>query len=174
MENNITENTKKDWEIRRSAHLLILFTHTFFTFLLISEDIILGWEYWVLPVLMLQLIFCWSMHLFSMYTSSIRIHIFAGFEFLFFFFYGVHETSFYDLAPVMTILLLLYTSAQRREVIIAGMITYYMTAVFDLILIPQVRPELTMLNLTRLALHFSMVTLGGGISLIIIKSRHTS
>ncbi|MBQ9633130.1 MAG: hypothetical protein IJV04_09520, partial [Lachnospiraceae bacterium] len=70
----------------RSIHLLILATHTFFSFLLFLEDFFLGWEPWVMPLVLFQLVFCWYLHMAQLYDRNIRLHIYALLELLMFFF----------------------------------------------------------------------------------------
>ncbi|MBR1629158.1 MAG: hypothetical protein IJ679_07825, partial [Lachnospiraceae bacterium] len=162
---------QNEQDTMRGVHLLILATHTFFTALLLTEGFILRWERWVIPILLGQLIFCWSLHMLQAYTPKLRIQIYAIFEILMFFFYGVHETSFYDLAPVITFVLLLYTMLQSRQIVFACVLSYYFTAFYDLIMFPEVRPEATPINITRMLLHFLVVPFAGFISLSILKKR---
>ena len=160
---------KSELDSLRTTQLMILGAHTFFSVLLFSEDLFLGWESWVVPLIALQLIFCWYLHLMQSYDANVRLHIYALLEMIMFFFYGIHATSFNDLAPVMIIVLLLYTMAAIPEVIWVSMIVYYLTALFDLLFVPETRPPMTTLGITRIVLHFSMILLGGLISRMIIK-----
>ena len=50
-----------------------------------------------------------------------------------FFFYGTHKTSVYDLATVMSVVMLLYTMTGVKALLILCQITYYITLAYGVV-----------------------------------------
>lgn len=165
------EANRSERENLWSSHLVILFSHTFFCAVLIAEDLFLGWERWMLPLIVLSLVICWWMHLAQTFTPERRLRIYATLEMVTFFFYGVHPTSFFDLAPVMVVIILIFTMTGEPEMVYTGVGAYYLTVGYDLLFVPEDRISLDILNITRLLLHLAVVALAGVVSQMMIRRR---
>ena len=168
------EENRNERENIWSSHLVILFSHTFFCTVLIVEDLFLGWEHWVLPLIVMELIVCWWLHLAQTFTPTRRLRIYVLLGLITFFFYGVHATSFYDLAAVMVVLLLVYMTTGELELVYAGMAAYYLTIFYDLFFVPEVRFSFSILNVTRLLLHMGVVALTGFLARMMITHRKST
>lgn len=165
------ESNRNERENLWSSHLIILFSHTFFCVILFGEDLFLGWERWMLPLIVLSLLLCWWLHLAQTFTPERRLRIYASLEMVTFFFYGVHPTSFYDLAPVMVVVMLIFTMTGEAELVYTGVGTYYLTVLYDLLCLPEVRQSLDALYATKLLLHIAVVTLAGLVARMMIRRR---
>ena len=165
------EEKRDSQESVRGIHLLILFSYTIFCIILIIEDLFLNWERWALPLLLFALFFCWGLHLTQRYSPHIRVRFYAICEMMTFFFYGIHETSFYDLAPVIIVILLIYTATEETGLILNFVEVYYLTIIYDLLFNPADRPAMTILSVTRFFLHVLLVLLGGWVSFSFIHMR---
>ena len=94
-------------ERQRAAHLLILLCYTILTVVLAGETLLLGWETEVIALLLLGVAVSWIIHITEKIPVEISVWLYFVLTMLAFFFYGIHETSIYDLAPVMMIIILL-------------------------------------------------------------------
>ena len=151
-------------ENQRTIHLIILFGHTFFTLLLSGEAIYLGWEMWAIPVVYLGLAVCWSLHLMQAFMPKQRLWIYELMQMVMFFFYGVHDESFFDLTPVIVLVILAYHMTGMIGYVYLAIGTYLLTVLYDLLLLGGENTTLTTFKITRIVLHLSVVMLAGYIS----------
>lgn len=160
-----------DQEKQRAAHLLILLCYTIFSCVLIGESLLLGWEMWVVVLLPIGVIAGWTMHIRNRMPMALRLDIYSFLMMLVFFFYGIHETSMFDLAPVMITLMVLYSSTEKYSTIKICMFTYYLTMGYDFFLVPHGFSEETPLFITRLLLHFMLVYMAGRLLKTVVERR---
>ena len=100
MKNNF-QRVKREKEIRMKAQLMVLFTYTAFTMILIGVAVSLKWEMWATMLFGLSVICAWVMHILQFQTEQQRASFYACLIILEFFFYAIHETSFYDMPVVI-------------------------------------------------------------------------
>ena len=96
-------------EKQRATHLMILLCYTILTIVLIGESILLKWETGAIVLFIFGLIISWVVHITETIPEMGRLWLYFVLTMLSFFFYGTHETSVYDLAPVMIGIILLYS-----------------------------------------------------------------
>ena len=160
-----------DQEKQRAAHLLILLCYTIFSCVLIGESLLLGWEMWVVVLLPIGVIAGWTLHIRNRLPMAVRLDIYTVMMMLVYFFYGIHETSMFDLAPVMITLMVLYSSTEKYSTIKICMFTYYLTMGYDFFLVPHGFSEETPLFITRLLLHFMLVYMAGRLLKTVVERR---
>lgn len=122
-------------EKQRATHLMILLSYTIFTIVLTGEAIILDWETGAVMLLWLGLAASWIIHVTGRISESVRLWLYFTLTMLAFFFYGIHDTSFYDLAPVMTVLIIMYSATETYSIIRLCAVTYYLTVCYDLVFV---------------------------------------
>ena len=158
-----------DNEKQRATHLLLLLTYTFLTIALTAESFLMGWEISAVVLLLLGLVACWVMHITETVPENIRIWLYFVLMMLAFFFYGVHDTSVFDLAPVMIVVIILFISTERYIFIKLCMGTYYFTMIYDFIFVIRGRIEISPLEISRICLHFVVVCVAGQLAKIQIQ-----
>ena len=161
----------KDQEKQRAAHLMILLCYTIFSCVLTGESLLLGWETWVVILLPVGVIICWTLHIRNRLPEAVRLNIYSVSMMVVFFFYGIHETSMFDLAPVIITLMVLYSSTEEYGTIKICMITYYLTMAYDLFLVMDSYAEETSLFVTRLLLHLMLVYMAGRLLKTLVQRR---
>ncbi len=57
---------------------------------------------------MIWLVICWAFYISAKVPGELKKWLYFIVSMSAFFFYGIHETSFYDLAPVMTAVIIIY------------------------------------------------------------------
>ena len=153
------EEIRNEHEYQWSTHLIVLFTHTIFCLVLVVEIALLGWELWMIPLILLEIALCWSLHLSQTFSPGARLRIYAVLEMVTFFFYGIHETSFSDMSLVILVLIMVYTMTSEMEIIYAGAATYYITLIYCLLFGSREQFIPDALHVTRLLLHVGIVWL---------------
>ena len=101
-------------EREKATHLLILVVYSIFTVVLMGESVLMHWETGAVVLLLIGLIVSWSIHITQRVPSNIRFWFYFIMSMLSCFFYGIHETSMYDLAPLMILIIILYRSPSAK------------------------------------------------------------
>ena len=160
-----------DKENQRATHLLILLCYTFFTVVLTGESILLGWDTGAVVLLLLGLIVSWGLHITGKVSESGRMWLYFIMMMLAFFFYGIHETSIYDLAPVMIVAIIMCSATEMYSIIWLCVATYFLTMLYDFVFVLGGDVELTPLSVTRTLLHFALVCMAGYLARLVIGKR---
>lgn len=158
-------------EEKRAIHLMILICYTFMTVALIGESFLLKWDMGVVILLVLGVIASWTAHITEKLSDTIRIWVYFILSMLSFFFYGIHETSMYDMAPLMIVIIILFYSAQITQMINLCMVVYSLTMLYDFVFVVQGKVELSSLTISRTIIHFVFVFIAGYLANFIIKRR---
>lgn len=158
-------------EKQRATHLTILLVYTFLTIVLTGESLLLGWDKSAIVLLLLGLVINWSIHITDKIPESPRLWIYFILTMLAFFFYGIHETSIYDLAPSMIVLIIMFSTAENYRIIKLCVLTYFLTMWYDFVFIVGNSVEFTALTVTRTLLHLVLVYLAGKLVNVVIQRR---
>ncbi len=136
-----------------SSHLTLLISYSIFSAILIAESFLMGWEIWVLLLIVAGLIICWTLHLKHDVPADVRIWIYTIMILCTFFFYGIHRTSTFDLAIVMAVLILLYIMTGKKILITMCQITYYLTLTYEIVMMIIEGETFDALVISRTVLH---------------------
>ena len=69
------------------------------------ESLMLGWEFWVPPLLMVGAVSLWGMHITGNPEYKVRQVAYLVYVMLMVFYHGVHGTSYYDVAIVIVLVM---------------------------------------------------------------------
>ena len=158
-------------ENQKATHLMILICTTVFTAGLALRSAVLGWEPSAVILLCLGLAAGWFMHITAKITVRIRLWTYTVLLMLAFFFYGIHEVSFFDLAPLMAVFIFLYTATEQKIFPRLWTAVYCLTVVYDLLLVVDDLSKTSSEEAARLVLHLAMVVIAERISETLIR-RH--
>lgn len=158
-------------EKQRANHFLILLCGTIFTIVLTGEVIVLGWELGAVLLLLLGLGMSWGIYVSEKLPISIQIWLYFIQMMLALFFYGSHETSRYDLAPLMILVIIMYSATEMNRIISLCVVTYYLTMGYGLMFVAGGFMEVTAPSVARILLHFVLVYAAGYLAKLVIKKR---
>ena len=150
-------STVNDKDLFQSSHLTILISYTIFATILVGESLLLGWEKWALVLIVAGIFAAWILHIRHNTPSNVRLWLYAVLMMGCFFFYGIHETSTFDLALVMAAIIMLHTMTGRKAFITLCQFTYYATMAYELIMMYINGVEFNALVITRSLLHLAMI-----------------
>lgn len=146
-------------ERRRAVQLMIVATYTIISVVLFFESLLLGWDKGAATLFLLGSVACWVLHITRRISREQRLWLCVILTMLAFFFYGAHETSLYDLAPVMIGAMILFSAAEIYQVIRLCLAVYYVTVCYSLIFVIGRNMEYNALTVSRLLLHSLLVFL---------------
>ena len=156
-------------EVFKTSHMMILVAYTIFSVILIGESLLMSWEKWALIVIGISLLMSWTIHIRQMLNPHSRLWIYSLLMMGTFFFYGIHETSTFDLAVVMAAVIILYTMTGIKELITLCQVTYYLTMAYEIIQMVYSGKELDSLVISRTFLHLVIIYMIGWFGRTIIN-----
>jgi len=158
-------------EKQRATHLMILLCCTIFTIVLTAESVLMGWETGAVVLLLLGIAASWGLHVTEKLSGTVRIWFYFIVTMLEIFFYGIHESSIYDLAPLVIFLILMYSAAEMSMLINFCMITYYFIMCYDFLFVLGGSMEFTALSVSRTLFHFVLVYAAGHWAKVVMRKR---
>ena len=158
----------REKEIFLASHRMILFSYTFFTLILIGETFVMGWEKWAVILLGAGLALSWMLHIQQRLNEYSRLWVYSILMMAAFFFYGVHETSTFDLAAVIIVVMMIFTMTGIKSLISLCMISYYISFGYEIICMLINGTHFDALGITRSLLHVALVSMAGWIARIVI------
>ena len=85
--------------------ICIIFTLSITCVGVVVESIMQGWEYWVVPLIVIGIFVIWAMHIFQYRSETFRETIYLIYAMLLAFFHGVHMSSIFDTSLVSVLML---------------------------------------------------------------------
>ncbi len=115
-------------EEQTSIHLLMAGTVTMFSVVLSLIIVGISWELWMVPLLAVGCLVVWWLHIGRIGSDILYENICTGMVLTEFFFFGVHESSLFDIPLVACVLLLMLSLLDRKRLL-------YMTAALYVLLL---------------------------------------
>ena len=163
------KDVKENNALFQASHMMILVTYTALLCALTVETLLMGWEKWALIPIYCALCFCWFAHIRQMFADRNRLLLYIVCMMLTLFFYGIHLTSTFDLALVMSVAIILCTTTGVKLFVTLCQITYFVTFIYDFFAILRTSPEeLDSLVISRIMLHVLLVLMTGWLARLII------
>ncbi len=119
-------------DLQNALHLVILITYTIFALLLAIDIILLGWQLWPVPLILIGLSVAWFIHIAQPVEAEIRIWIYGFFAVLLLFFFVLLTDNIYDLTPTTLIGILLFSLAGKLGIVYLYLVAYYSYFLIDL------------------------------------------
>ena len=156
-------------ELMLSSHMMMILSYTIFSIILIAETFVMDWEKYAIFLIAGGVVASWILHIRQVGQDTLRPWIIATLMMATFFFYGSHTTSTYDLAIVISVVMLLYTMTGMHSLVTFCQVTYYVTMVYEIFALLKEGTVFDPLMISRTLLHIAMVTMVGWISRTIIN-----
>ncbi len=164
MNNNAGENS-----IIKTSHLMILLSFSLFSLIIIVESLLMGWETWMVFIIIIAVLGCWFMHLQNILTSYQRLWVNSILMMFMAVFYGIHLTSTYDLLGIIAICIAIFTVTGVNALIYMWQVTYFLVLAYDLAAMWRQGHTFDSLMISRTLLHIFLILAAGWIARIIIK-----
>ncbi|MGN0425342.1 MAG: response regulator [Acetatifactor sp.] len=162
----------REHEKEKATHLLILVVYTIFALILAGEAYLMKWEAGPVLLLFLGIIACWVIYILEKVPISIQLWLDVTLTMLAVFYYGSHESSMYDLAPFIIMVIILYSITEKISMIRFCMATYCFTMLYDFLFVVKLSMEMDLLLFSRTLLHFGLVFVSGYLVEMIIRRQN--
>ena len=98
--------------IRTDRYIISIITIATFGYIAVS--LLMGWEFWIPPLLLAGVVALWVMHITQRLSEQAREVLYLSYGMAVAFFHGIHETSFFDVALVAALLLTLFSMMDHK------------------------------------------------------------
>ena len=168
------EEKRQKIEIFRISHILILAIYTIFSLMLIGESILMSWEIWALPLIVMGVGTSWWMHISQSIHEKARLWFYAILWMTEFFFYGIHFTSMFDMSAIMAGIMMIFGMTGIIHLVTFAQITFYVTYAYNLFYMLNTDTDWDTLLVTRVILHAFVILIIGYFIRIILREWETA
>ena len=124
------------------------------------ESIMLGWEFWVPPLIIIGTILLWVMNVLSIPDYPIRRVGYLIYAMLTVFFHGVHETSIFDVVAIVTLVMVGFSFFDQVYMMHLFVAEYVIIMCMQIVMARGSGSTVfDGLNISRVILHFSVIFL---------------
>ena len=124
------------------------------------ESILMGWEFWVPPIVWVMLICIWILCLSERVDYTLRKACYMAFAVFEVFFHGVHETSFFDIALVISLVLVSFSFFDSLFMMYTFLAEFFILFAIQFGLALQNKEfDFDKLTISRIILHIAVVLL---------------
>lgn len=133
-------------------HLLLAGVVTVFSVILIMLTIVMSWELWMVPLIMLSNFSVWFLHIGRLGSGIFYESLCAGLLMIEFFFFGVHRSSLFDMPAVACVMVLvLFMLDKKRMLYIVG-ILYVLGLLYHYLVLRTITYNMETQDLLRLGI----------------------
>ena len=146
-----------DREHKKITHLMVLLWNTILSVSMIGYTLSRGQGPMAAVLLTAGLIVSWSAHLTARLPANTRLSLHTFLLMLSFFYYGSHEESVFDLAPIIVGFILVYVTTEDVRFIRLCAAVYYLTILYDFAFLPEGTADIPFFRPDRIVIHFLIV-----------------
>ena len=122
------------------------------------ESVLLRWEFWVPPLLLVGAVLVWAMHISGAPEFKLRKIAYLLYVMIMVFYHGVHGSSYYDIAIVIVLTMAALTMFDHVYILNLLFAEYWVILVIQLFLASKEHTvPFDVVNISRLFLHMNIV-----------------
>ncbi|MCR5801392.1 MAG: response regulator [Lachnospiraceae bacterium] len=122
------------------------------------ESLMLNWEFWVPPIIVVGAISLWGMNLLEKPDYEIRKGLYLLYAMFAIFFHGVHSTSFFDVALIVSLVIIVFSLFDSPYMMNIVFIEYIIVMAIQFNLMhKETGAYLNALDTSRVILHITIV-----------------
>ena len=144
-------------ENERNERFIILVL-TFASVGLSLVNILMKWEFWMPPVIIIGVVLLWLMHVTETPEYNLRMLAFFLYALLIVFYHGVHTTSFFDISMVAALAMVIFSFLNKLFMMNIFLLEYAVLILIQLTLLGKDSIIFSdRLSISRLLLHMAIV-----------------
>ena len=147
-------------EEQTSRHLLLAVITTVFGGMLSLVTLVMAWEFWMVVLMAAGCISVWFLHIARIGSDTLYENLCTGLMLTEFFFFGVHETSLFDIPAMACILILALFMLNRKWILHVTVSLYVLELLYHTLILHTISPQMEFRDAFRLGLG-AIVTLCG-------------
>ncbi len=139
-------------EDQTSIHLLLAVIVTVFGVFLMVITLALSWEYWMIPVILVGNTLVWCLHIGRFGTESFYKNLCAGLLMIGFFFFGVHQSSLYDIPAVACMVILIFSMFDKKRLLYMTAALYVAELLYHILILHTITGDMSTQDFIRLGI----------------------
>ncbi len=147
-------------EEQTSRHLLLAVITTVFGGMLSLVTLVMAWEFWMVVLMTAGCISVWFLHIARIGSDAFYENLCTGLMLTEFFFFGVHETSLFDIPAMACILILALFMLNKKWILHVTVSLYVLELLYHTLILHTISPQMEFRDAFRLGLG-AIVTLCG-------------
>lgn len=144
-------------ESQTGMHLLMAGTLSILSLLLGLLTLTLSWELWTIPMMMVGCLVVWWMHIGRIGSEMMYENICTGLLLIEFFFFGVHQSSLFDIPLVACIVLMLLSLLDRKRLLYLAVVLYVAQMLYHFLLLHTIHTGMKDGDILRMMMGASAV-----------------
>ncbi|MBQ9865689.1 MAG: response regulator [Lachnospiraceae bacterium] len=161
----------KNNEKKMIFHLVIIMVYSFMALVLCAETVLMGWELWTVPALLSSVIAVWWIYIKQALNVKARLYIYLIMMLIALFYYGVHETSLFDVPLILVLVMMLFVLVEENFIIYFFYVDYILIICWHVLVTKAINLSFTALEWSRLLMNFAVIIIGGLVFRYTIHSR---
>jgi len=142
----------KHEEEQTGAHLIMAGIVSAFSILLIMITLVMSWELWIIPLLVIGIIAIWSLHIGRLVSGGIYEYLCTGLVTIEFFYFGVHAACLFDVPIVVCVLLFMLALLDKKPLLYLVNTTYALVLLYHLLFLHTINIRMGGEEIVRLVL----------------------
>lgn len=139
-------------EGKTNVHLVLAILVSVFSLMLIVVTCTLSWEMWMIPLIVLGMLLVWGLRIVPLVGENAYEYLCSGIILFVLFFYGVHETSLYDLPITMGVFIIMLSMLDKKLLLWLSVCTYLLVLLYHGIFLHTIHFGMSPLEFSRLVL----------------------
>lgn len=137
---------------KTNVHLVLAIIVTVFSLMLIVVTCTLSWEMWMVLLIILGLLLVWGLRIVPLVGEDAYEYLCSGIILFVLFFYGVHETSLFDLPITMGVFIVTLSMLDKKILLCLSVLTYLLVLLYHGIFLHTISLTMSPLEFSRLVL----------------------
>ena len=158
-------------EDQTSIHLLLAAIVTVFGVFLIVITLALSWEFWMIPIILVGNTIVWCLHIGRFGSESFYKNLCAGLLMIGFFFFGVHESSLYDIPAVACMVILIFSMFDKKRLLYMMAALYVVELLYHYLILNTITWDMDPQDIIRLGIDAAVMIGAVSIARYRIKRR---
>lgn len=139
-------------EAQISMHLLMVSTLSILGVLLGVITLLRSWEMWMIPLIIIGCLVVWWLHIGRIGSEMLYENICTGLLLIDLFYFGVHQSSLYDIPLLACTALLLLSLLNRKQLLYMAAFLYLLLLSYHFLVLGTINTQMEDTNLFRLTL----------------------
>ncbi|MCI8512029.1 MAG: response regulator [Lachnospiraceae bacterium] len=140
-----------------SIHLLLASIVTIVGVMLILLTIVMSWEPWMVPVILIGNTLVWILHVTRAGSETFYENLCAGLLMVGFFFFGVHKMILYDIPAMACLLILVFSMFDKKRLLYMTAALYVLVLLYHVFLLHTITYDMDGQSVIRLGFGTSVV-----------------
>ena len=139
-------------EEQTSMHLLLASIITVFGVMLIFATIVMSWESWMIPIIVIGSSAVWCLHIGRSGSNVLYENLCIGLLMIGFFFFAVHQAVLFEISAVACMLVLIFSMFDRKRLLYMTIVLYLFSLLYHFLLLHTISLDMGYQNMVRLGI----------------------